>query len=444
MKNILNKFKNKNLKHYSKLNKLINYADKKTGLNINIKTIQEGYTNFYHPNSIQPYIPIAAAGPWILTNDDKIIYDTGGYGMLGLGHNPKELKEILNKDQVMANIMTPSISQYIFRNKINKLINPGYQSIMCLNSGSEANTLAMRIANIHKNKNPVTVSMIGSFHGRTEKPSIASHSCIPSYQKSLSDFMYNKNKPNYFIKYNDINSAVQVFDHLKKTNQFPEITLLEHVQGEGNPGVMIDPEFYKTVRELTNQHNGLLLVDSVQAGLRCTGELSIIKYPGFKDLDCPDMETFSKAINAGQYPLSVLAVNQKVADRFIPGIYGNTMTCNPRALDIGTHVLKQIDFELKENIVKMGKYMKNEFAKLQEKYDFITNITGTGLLLAIHLDNKIPVLDVERDLRITGLNVIHGGENALRFTPWFYISKEEVNYIIELLDNKFNNLSKSI
>ena len=192
---------------------------------------------------------------------------------------------------------------------------------------------------------------------------------------------------------------------------------------------MIDPEFYKTVRELTNQHNGLLLVDSVQAGLRCTGELSIIKYPGFKDLDCPDMETFSKAINAGQYPLSVLAVNQKVADRFIPGIYGNTMTCNPRALDIGTNVLKQIDFELKENIVKMGKYMKNEFAKLQEKYDFITNITGTGLLLAIHLDNKIPVLDVEKDLRITGLNVIHGGENALRFTPWFYISERRSRII---------------
>ena len=97
----------------------------------------------------------------------------------------------------MANIMTPSISQYIFRNKINKLINLDI-NIMCLNSGSEANTLAMRIANIHK-KNPVTVSMIGSFHG-SEKPSIASHSCIPSYQKSLSDFMYNKNKPIYFIK----------------------------------------------------------------------------------------------------------------------------------------------------------------------------------------------------------------------------------------------------
>ena len=114
------------------------------------------------------------------------------------------------------------------------------------------------------------------------------------------------------------------------------------------------------------------------------------------------------------------------------------MTCNPRALDIGTHVLKQIDFELKENIVKMGKYMKNEFAKLQEKYDFITNITGTGLLLAIHLDNRIPVLELERKLRINGLNAIHGGENALRFTPWFYISEEEINYIVELLDKQFN------
>ena len=440
MKNILNKFKNKNYKHYNKLKKLVNYADKNNGLTININKIQEGYTNFYHPKSIQPFIPIAAEGPWMLTNDNKIVYDTGGYGMLGLGHNPEKLKEILSKDQVMANIMTPNISQYIFRNMIDKLINPGYQSIMCLNSGSEANTLAMRISNIHNHKNPVTVSMIGSFHGRTEKPSIVSHSCIPNYQKCLSDYMYNNNKQNYFIRYNDIDSAVQIFDHIKKQNQFPEITLLEPVQGEGNPGVMIDHEFYKTIRQLTKQHNGLLLVDSVQAGLRCTGELSITKYPGFKDLDYPDMETFSKAINAGQYPLSVLAVNQKVADKFIPGIYGNTMTCNPRALDIGTNVLKQIDFEVKGNIVKMGKYMKNEFIKLQEKYNFITNITGTGLLLAIHLDKKISVLDVEKDLRMNGLNVIHGGENALRFTPWFYISEEEINYIIHLLDNQFIRL----
>lgn len=440
MKRILNKFSNKNYKHYDKLKNLSKYKNNKK-INIDNKKIQGGFTNFYHLNTIQPYLPIKAAGPWILTNEEKLVYDTGGYGMLGLGHNPEELKSILNKEQVMANIMTPNIAQHNFHNKIKEFIEPAYQSIMCLNSGSEANTLAMRIANIHNHKNPVTISMIGSFHGRTEKPSIASHSCRPNYQKYLADYMYQNVKPNYFIKYNDVESAIEVFDKIKKNNQFPEITLLEPVQGEGNPGVMVDPNFYKVVRELTQDQNGLLLVDSVQAGLRCTGELSMTKYPGFENLDSPDMETFSKAINAGQFPLSVLAVNQKVKDRFIPGIYGNTMTCNPRALDIGTQVLNLIDNDLKNNIVSMGKKLKQEFQKLEEKYDFITGVTGTGLLLAIHLDNRIPVLEIERNLRINGLNAIHGGENALRFTPWFYLSELEINYIIELLEKQFNLIS---
>lgn len=440
MNKILNKFSNKNLIHYKKLKKIVRPENTIVNVNVDMNIIQKGYTNFYKPSTIQPYLPIKAEGPWILTRDQKIIYDTGGYGMLGLGHNPNELKSILNKDQVMANIMTPNIAQHNFRNKINQFIEPAYSSIMCLNSGSEANTLAMRIANLHNHKNPVTVSMIGSFHGRTEKPSVVSHSCRPNYQKNLSDYMYHKNKNNYFIKYNDIESVIEVFDKIKKNNEFPEITLLEPVQGEGNPGVIVNPNFYKVVRELTQDHNGLLLVDSVQAGLRCTGELSITKYPGFESLEAPDMETFSKAINAGQFPLSVLAVNQNVNNKFIPGIYGNTMTCNPRALDIGTQVLNLIDDNLKSNIVFMGYKLKQKFKKLEERYDFITGVTGTGLLLAIHLDNRIPVLEIERKLRLNGLNAIHGGENALRFTPWFYLSEEEINYIIEILENQFNKI----
>src|SRR3546814_9698603 len=67
----------------------------------------------------------------------------------------------------------------------------------------------------------------------------------------------------------------------------------------------------------------LLLVDSIQAGLRAHGVLSITDYPGFEKLPAPDMETFSKALNAGQYPLSVLAVGNRAAGLYRKGIYGN-------------------------------------------------------------------------------------------------------------------------
>src|SRR5690606_12176205 len=91
---------------------------------------------------------------------------------------------------------------------------------------------------------------------------------------------------------------------------------LEPVMGEGDPGRSVPVDFYNAARKLTTDHGSLLLVDSIQAGLRANGVLSIIDYPGFENVEAPDMETYSKALNAGQYPLSVLAVGERA--RSIP------------------------------------------------------------------------------------------------------------------------------
>ena len=437
MSRILKNFINSKEKHFKHLQRLSKINVRKWA--IKISDIQKGYSNFYNPKSVQPYIPYVAKGPWIKTAEGKYIYDTGGYGMLGLGHNPSDVVNSLKKEQVMANIMTPNISQKYFWDIIRKELEPEYKSILCLNSGSEVNTMAMRIANIHQRNHPVIVSMIGSFHGRTEKPALASFSCRKTYEENLSDYQ-NKNLPTYFINYNDIDHAEYIYRKIEKNNQFPEITLIEPVQGEGNPGEIMKPEFYKYLRERTREMGGLLLADSVQAGLRCTGELSITRYPGFKGLEPPDFETFSKAINAGQFPLSVLALSENLTNNFRLGLYGNTMTGNPRGLDIGISVLKNITPDVKKNIVEKGKIMKEHFYELETKYSFIEKITGTGLLLAIHLDKRLDVLDVEYRLRKKGLNVIHGGENALRFTPWFLISEEEIKYICQILEEEFVKL----
>src|SRR5690606_23511679 len=132
-----------------------------------------------------------------------------------------------------------------------------------------------------------------------------------------------------------------------KNNVFFEAVFMEPVMGEGNPGMAVTPQFYALARELSKQHGALLLMDSIQAGLRTTGYLSITDYPGFEDLEGPDMETYSKALNAGQYPLSVLAMNEHAAALYRKGIYGNTMTANPRALDVGVAVLDAVTPELR-------------------------------------------------------------------------------------------------
>lgn len=73
----------------------------------------------------------------------------------------------------------------------------------------------------------------------------------------------------------------------------------------------------------------MLIIDSIQAGIRATGCLSLVDYPGFEDCEAPDMETWSKALNGGQYPLSVVGLSKRAAATYARGVYGNTMTTNP-------------------------------------------------------------------------------------------------------------------
>ena len=77
-------------------------------------------------------------------------------------------------------------------------------------------------------------------------------------------------------------------------------------------------------------------------------------YDGFEDCEVPDMETWSKALNAGQYPLSVVGLSERAAGLYVVGIYGNTMTTNPRALETAIAVLDQITPELRQNIRDRG------------------------------------------------------------------------------------------
>jgi acetylornithine/succinyldiaminopimelate/putrescine aminotransferase len=157
------------------------------------------------------------------------------------------------------------------------------------------------------------------------------------------------------VEPNNIEQLKQLFQWADDNQVFIEAMFMEPVMGEGNPGAAISPEFYAAARELTREHGTLLLMDSIQAGLRTQGVLSIVDYPGFEGLEAPDMETYSKALNAGQYPLSVLAMNERAAKLYKKGVYGNTMTANPRALDVGTTVLNAITPELRSNIVERGR-----------------------------------------------------------------------------------------
>jgi len=416
-----------------------------------VNSIQSSLINFYAPATVNPYVAIAGRGPWVVTANGAVLHDNGGYGMLGIGHGPESVIEAMSGNWVMANVMTPSFSQKRLTDRLQNELGHTrgecpFTKFICMNSGSEAVTVGLRISDANSNLltapggryegKPVKLLAIEkAFHGRTDRPAQISHSCKPDYDKNLATFRDRDNL--LLVPSNDVAALRAVYARAKKEDFFIELMAIEPIQGEGNPGQCITREFYDEARRLTKEHGSMLLIDSIQAGLRGQGCLSIIDYAGFQDCEAPDMETWSKALNAGQYPLSVLGLNSRAAEMYVVGIYGNTMTTNPRALETAIAVLDNITPEMRQNIHDRGvEFVEKLQALSDELPGTIVKVQGTGLLLAAELDpERLPVVgfnEVEVWCRKHGLGVIHGGENALRYTPHFGITSEEIDLVVDL------------
>ena len=413
-----------------------------------IDAVQGGFINFYADDAVSPYVALAARGPWIVTLKGRVLHDSGGYGMLGFGHTPANVLEAMAKPQVMANVMSPNLSQLRVTRALRAEIGHTgggcpFPKFLWLNSGSEAVSLACRITDVnakiqtdaggaHAGRIIKRLAVKGAFHGRTERPAIYSDSSRKAYAQHLASFRDETSL--ITVEPYSIDALKKAFADADANGWFIEAMFLEPVMGEGDPGRAVPPAFYAAARELTKAHGALLLVDSIQAGLRAHGVLSIVDYPGFEGQEAPDMETYSKALNGGQYPLSVLAVSERAGGLYRKGIYGNTMTTNPRALDIASVVLESLTPELRANIRAKGKEFLDKLNKLKDELPgLITKVQGTGLLFSCELDPGFKCYgagSTEEYLREHGLGVIHGGTNSLRFTPHFAITSDEVDLMI--------------
>jgi acetylornithine/succinyldiaminopimelate/putrescine aminotransferase len=428
------------------------HGDLLSGSESSLKSnMQLGFVNFYASHAVNPYTPLAARGSWIVTTHGAVLHDSGGYGMLGLGHGPQEIIDAMSKPWVVANIMTPSFSQMSLIAALRREIGHTrggcpFHAFLCMNSGSESVTVAARLSDLqagqvthaggrHEGKHVKFLAIHGGFHGRTDRPAQASGSSMGSYRRHLASYRERDNLVT--IPPNDIDALEAAFVQAEKEGVFFEMMLVEPVMGEGNPGLAMTRAFYDRARALTAEMGTLLLVDSIQAGLRVHGTLSVVDYPGFEDATPPDLETYSKALNAAQYPMSVLAMNEHAAALHTPGIYGNTMTGNPRACEVAVATLAHVDEALRENIRARGAEFVERLSALADKMPHvITDVQGTGLLLSATLVDHLPIIGtdaIEEQCRRAGIGVIHGGHNALRFTPSFRITSEEIVMVVARL-----------
>ena len=160
--------------------------------------IQQDVLNFYDKDTVVPYSPVSAKGPWIVDKNGSVIYDVGGYGMLGFSHCPEWALTTLAKPHVMANIMTPNNIQLEFTELLKNKIGMNrpdkkcpYSKFAFLNSGSEGMEFALRVNDINHEKNmkpPAFIVLKSGFHGRTTSASLISDSTKKTYQKHMKSY----------------------------------------------------------------------------------------------------------------------------------------------------------------------------------------------------------------------------------------------------------------
>jgi acetylornithine/N-succinyldiaminopimelate aminotransferase len=294
-------------------------------------------------------------------------------------------------------------------------------TVFFTNSGAEAVECAIKTARRYHyaSGNPERHTLItfhNSFHGRTLGTISATNQpkMRDGFEPLLPGFRY--------APFNDLAAALSHVD--LTTAGF----LLEPVQGEG--GILpATPEFMKGLREFSDRHGLLLVLDEVQSGYARTGKLYAHEYYGVK----PDILATAKGIGAG-FPLGACLATEAAARGMVAGTHGSTYGGNPLAMAVGTAVLDVVQGEgFLENVNAMGERLRASLEQLIPNHDHLfDSVRGLGLMIGLRL--KVESRDFVAHLRDNhGLLTVSGGDNVVRILPPLIIDESHIAECIEKL-----------
>lgn len=297
--------------------------------------------------------------------------------------------------------------------------NSCFDRVFFSNSGAEANEGAVKLARkygkLYLDGAYEVITMMNSFHGRTLAMVAATGQ--PEHQKPYTPL------PSGFI-----NVEYDNIDAIKAaTGKKTCAVMLEAIQGEGGVNVPKD-DYLKQVRSWCNEKGILLILDEIQTGIGRTGTLFAYEQYGIE----PDIMTLAKGLGGG-VPIGAFLAKEGVSV-FEPGEHGSTFGGNPLACAAGYATLK---FVLEQNIVEncrhVGNYLKARLERLKSKFDFIIDVRGRGLLLAMGFSRDIADGVVKACLE-QGLLLNAVRPSVVRFMPPLIIGEKEADEAVAILE----------
>jgi acetylornithine/N-succinyldiaminopimelate aminotransferase len=362
-----------------------------------------------------PFVIERGEDVWVYTSEGARYLDLyGGHAVVSTGHShPRIVKAI--SDQAGRLIFYSNLVYNGARaraaQKLIEIAPDPLTKAFFVNSGTEANENAMKIARMLTGRNKI-ISFDGGFHGRT--PGSVSATGLAKYRENVSPLL-----PGHV--YADFGSIASVESLLGEETA---AVILEPIQSMG--GVrMAETEFYQALREMCDQAGAMLIYDEVQTGMGRTGEFFFAGRFGV----VPDMVALAKGIASG-VPMGAVLMTDAIAGEVKPGDLGTTFGGGPlacAALETTIDVIR--DENLLENVRENSDYLMAELKKLP----MVAQLRGLGYLIGIKLlgGHAKPYQQALLDRKIiTGLSE---DPSVLRLLPPLTLKRPEIDLFLDEL-----------
>jgi ornithine--oxo-acid transaminase len=377
----------------------------------------------YHPLDV---VVRRAEGVWVWDVEGNRYLDfLAAYSAVNQGHcHPAILEALLEQARSVT------LTSRAFRNDQLGLFYQqfceltGFDKFLPMNTGAEAVETALKTARKWAwqvkgvpDGQAEIIAFSNNFHGRTI--TIVSFSTEEAYRAGFGPFT-----PGFrILPYGDA-EAVAAAMH-------PNVVgvLVEPIQGEA--GIVMPPDGYlRRLREITREHNALLICDEIQSGLGRTGKLFAYEHEGVR----PDIVIVGKALSGGFYPVSGILADDPVMGVFKPGEHGSTYGGNPMAAAVARAALRVlVDEKMVENSATLGPYFMERLRGIRSPH--IKEVRGKGLWIGIELHHEAGgARRFCEALQKEGLLCKETHDHVIRIAPPLVIQKEEIDWAVERLE----------
>lgn len=408
-----------------------------------------------YAGSFAPFVVTRAEGAWVETAEGQRVLDfTSGQICSTIGHNHPRITGAIRQalDQVMhLNSWMLSEPVLALAERLASLVPPPLGKVILLNTGSEANEVALKLAKMYTGRFE-TVGLTRSFHGLL--------SGIASVNFSMAHAGYGPLLPGAFalpapyayrcpLRHCDgacdctcLEAGFELVDQQSIGSLCALVA--EPVLSAG--GIIVPPDgYFRRVRELCDEREMLLVLDEAQTGFGRLGTMF-----GFEhDRIVPDFVAVSKSLGGG-VPLAATITNQEIEESCVAQgfLHVTSHVSDPLPAAAGLAVLAVIEEDrLVDRARDRGEYLLARLRELQATREQIGDVRGRGLLVGLELvedrESRRPAdalgaaVTAECLRRGLSMNIVRAGTsaNCLRMAPPLTVSEDEIDIAVEILDS---------